>query len=98
MHRSPSVEGGGILRILGELGRRHVYKVAGGYTIAAVGLITLVEYAVALMGLPQTVLTGVVLAAVAGFPACMILAWVFDIAPEGVVRTGPWDDTAAHSL
>jgi TolB-like protein len=44
--------------------------------------------------LPEWTLSVVVLTLAAGFPATMVLAWIFDLGPGGIARTAPsLDDT-----
>jgi TolB-like protein/tetratricopeptide (TPR) repeat protein len=72
---------------LTELRRRHVFRVAAGYVVAAW---LIVQGAAALAGmltLPEW-FGGLVLALVAlGFPIALVLAWAFEMTPDGVKRT-----------
>jgi TolB-like protein len=47
------------------------------------------------LGVPEWALTFVVVFLLVGFPISMILAWVFDVGPEGIQRTEPLPHEAA---
>jgi len=72
---------------LSELKRRRVYRVAVVYAAVAFVIWQAAEIAVPGLNLPDWVLTLVILLTALGFPAAVVLAWAFDITPEGVKRT-----------
>jgi TolB-like protein len=72
---------------LSELKRRRVYRVAVVYAAVAFVIWQAAEIAVPGLNLPAWVLTLVILLTVLGFPVSLVLAWAFDITPEGVKRT-----------
>jgi tetratricopeptide (TPR) repeat protein len=72
-----------------ELRRRRVLRAAAAYGIAAFGLLQGAEVVVSAFDLSHMVLTVSVVATLAGFPVAMVLAWFFDIGPEGIERTPP---------
>jgi len=74
-------------RTLGELRRRHVFRVVGVYAIAAWGLLQVADIVLPALLFPPWVMTLLVVLVIAGFPLTAVLAWVYDITPEGVVRT-----------
>jgi len=74
-------------RTLGELRRRHVFRVVGVYAIAAWGLLQVADIVLPALLFPSWVMTLLVVLVIAGFPLAAVLAWVYDITPEGVVRT-----------
>ena len=71
-----------------ELKRRRVYRVAVAYVIAAGGMIQLASAVFPAWDLPNWALRLVVVLLLVGFPLALILAWAFDITPEGI-RTTP---------
>ncbi len=74
--------------IWSELKRRNVVKAALAY--AAIGWL-LIEVTSAIFPIykaPDWVLQVLVTVILLGFPVAMVLSWVFDVTPEGVVRTG----------
>ena len=72
---------------LSELKRRRVYRVAVAYAVVAFVIWQAAEIAVPGLNLPDWVLTLVILLTALGFPVAVVLAWAFDITPEGVKRT-----------
>ena len=70
-----------------ELQRRHVYKVGAAYAVAGwllVQVITQVFPIYDVSSHAQRIFVGVI---IAGFPVALLLAWLFDVTPEGIVRT-----------
>ena len=70
------------------------------YLVAAWAAIEFADVVVPNLNGPQWVVTAVIVAALAGLPVVLVLAWVFDWGPEGLHRTAPEDapdDGAAPS-
>lgn len=84
----------GLRRFLGELRRRRVIRVAAVYVVAAWVTIEVASVVLPELLLPDWSLRLLIVLAACGFPFAMVLAWVFDITPEGVQRTSPDADTA----
>jgi len=74
---------------LAELKRRKVYRVAVVYAAVAFVIWQAAEIAFPSLHLPEWTLTFVVVIALIGFPIALVLAWAFEITPEGVRRTEP---------
>ncbi|NIN73129.1 MAG: tetratricopeptide repeat protein [Gemmatimonadetes bacterium] len=72
---------------LAELKRRKVYRVAVVYAVVAFVIWQAAEIAFPSLHLPDWTLTFVVVMALIGFPIALVLAWAFEITPEGVRRT-----------
>jgi tetratricopeptide (TPR) repeat protein len=72
-----------------ELKRRRVYRVAVVYAAVAFVIWQAAEIAFPALKLPEWALTLVVVLTLVGFPIAVVLAWAFDITPEGVRRTVP---------
>jgi TolB-like protein len=81
--------------LLAELKRRRVYRVGVVYAAAAFVIWQAAEIAFPALRLPDWLLTAVVVLTLIGFPIALILAWAFDITPEGVRRAGPVESGAA---
>ena len=62
-----------------ELKRRKVYPVLVAYALVAWILLQVGEITFAPLGLPDWVMTGLVVLVIFGFPVVVILSWVFDI-------------------
>src|SRR5438128_9717131 len=73
-------------KFFGELKRRNVYKVAIAYAVVAWLLIQIATQVFPFFEIPNWVVRLVVLLLVIGFPVALILAWAFEITPEGIKR------------
>ncbi len=74
-------------RFLGELQRRNVYRVAVTYAVVSWVLIQIATQVFPFFDIPNWAVRVVVLLLVLGFPVALILAWAFEITPEGIKRT-----------
>src|SRR5438093_6916049 len=70
-----------------EVRRRKVYRVAAAYIIAAGGVIQLASAAFPAWELPNWALRLVISLLLLGFPIALMLAWAYDITPQGVRAT-----------
>src|SRR4051794_22815439 len=70
-----------------EVKRRKVYRVAAAYIIAAGGIIQLASATFPAWELPNWSLRLVILLLLVGFPIALILAWAYDITPQGIRAT-----------
>src|SRR6266536_1259206 len=70
-----------------ELKRRNVYKVAIAYGVVAWLLMQVASQIFPFFEIPNWAVRLVVLLLVIGFPVAMILAWAFELTPEGLKRT-----------
>ena len=80
-----------------ELKRRNVYKVAVAYAVVAWLLIQIATQVFPFFEIPNWAVRMVVLAVIAGFPIALIIAWAFELTPEGIKRTEDADATAKSS-
>ena len=71
----------------GELKRRNVYKVAIAYAVVAWLLIQIATQVFPFFEIPNWAVRLVVLIILIGFPIALLLAWAFEITPEGIKRT-----------
>src|ERR1700681_4227670 len=69
-----------------ELKRRNVYKVAVAYAVAAWLLIQVATQVFPFFDIPNWAVRLVVLLLILGFPVALVLAWAFEITPEGIKR------------
>lgn len=67
-----------------ELKRRRVYKVAAVYAVVAVGVWQVADIVVPVLGLPEIIMKLVVIGPILTFPFAMVLAWAYDITPDGI--------------
>ena len=77
-----------------ELRRRNVYKVAVAYAVVGWLLIQVATQVFPFLEIPNWAIRLIILGAAVGFPVALIIAWAFELTPEGVKRTEVAD--AAH--
>jgi TolB-like protein len=70
-----------------ELKRRNVYKVAVAYAVVAWLLVQIATQVFPFFEIPNWAVRLVVILLILGFPVALILAWAFEITPEGIKRT-----------
>ncbi len=74
-------------KLIAELKRRNVFKVATAYAIAGWLIIQVISTIAPQLHLPQWVPTFFTILVLTGFPIAIILAWAFEMTPDGVKRT-----------
>jgi adenylate cyclase len=72
-----------------ELKRRRVGKVAIAYGTIAWLVTEASSVVLPALHLPEWTVTFVVVFLMVGFPIAMVLAWIFDVGPQGIERTEP---------
>ena len=70
-----------------ELKRRNVYKVAVAYAVVAWLLIQVATQVFPFFEIPNWTVRLVVLLIIIGFPIALVIAWAFELTPEGLKRT-----------
>src|SRR6266481_2966474 len=70
-----------------EVKRRNVYKVAIAYGAVAWLLTEIATRVFPFFEIPNWVVRLVVLVIIAGFPIAVVIAWAFELTPEGLKRT-----------
>lgn len=70
-----------------ELKRRNVYKVAAAYAVVGWLLIQVATQVFPFFEIPSWAIRFVVLLIVIGFPIALVIAWAFELTPEGLKRT-----------
>ena len=83
-----------------ELKRRNVYKVAVAYAVVAWLLIQISDTVFPRLHLPDWGVTLVIVLVLLGFPPALVLAWAFELTPEGIKRSdevAPADPAAPRS-
>jgi TolB-like protein/Tfp pilus assembly protein PilF len=73
--------------LFAELKRRNVYKVAVAYTVVGWLLIQIATQVFPFFEIPNWAVRLVVLVIIIGFPIALIIAWAFELTPEGLRRT-----------
>jgi hypothetical protein len=72
---------------LSELKRRNVYKVAVAYAVIAWLLIQMASILFPIFQVPPEMLRGLMVVVTPGFIVALIVAWFFEMTPEGMKRT-----------
>jgi hypothetical protein len=74
-------------KFFAELKRRNVYKVAVAYAIVGWLLIQVATSIFPVLEIPNWAIKLVIALVLLGFPIALLLAWAFELTPEGVKRT-----------
>jgi TolB-like protein/Tfp pilus assembly protein PilF len=80
-----------------ELKRRNVYRAAVAYGVVAWFLTQLTTQVFPFFEIPNSAVRFVVIALAIGFPIAMLLSWVYEFTPEGIVRTEDLHPAQARS-
>ncbi len=70
-----------------ELKRRKVYRVAIAYVIASWALAQGLAQVLPVFEIPNSAIRSVIALMLIGFPVALVLAWVFDVTPQGIRAT-----------
>jgi TolB-like protein len=70
-----------------ELKRRNVYKVAIAYAVVAWLLMQIATQVFPFLEIPNWAIRLVIMLIVTGFPIALVIAWAFELTPEGLKRT-----------
>src|SRR5438093_3029600 len=81
----------------GELKRRNVYKVAVAYAVVGWLLIQVATQVFPFLEIPNWAIRLIMLAIAIGFPVALIIAWAFELTPEGIRRTEDADAAGQRS-
>ena len=73
--------------LLTELKRRNIFRVAGVYAVVGWILMQVVAVMTPALNLPDWVDSFFAVVLIIGFPITILLAWAFEMTPEGVKRT-----------
>ncbi len=76
-----------------ELKRRNVYKVAIAYAVTGWASAEGASQIFPVFDIPNWAVRLVVLAIVIGFPIALVIAWAYELTPEGLKRTEDADRT-----
>ena len=83
---------------IAELKRRHVLRVLVGYAAIGFATVSIASDFLPALRLPEWTVTLVAALVVLGLPIALVLAWAFDITPDGVRRAEPGAPRAARPL
>ena len=68
-----------------ELKRRNVFRVGAAYAVIAWLLIQVADVLLPRLGAPEWFVNALMLVIVLGFPVALVIAWVFEVTPDGIV-------------
>jgi len=75
------------MNFFSELKRRNVYKVAIAYIVAGWALSQGIAQVFPVFDIPNWVIRLIVVLIIIGLPISLVLAWMFELTPEGIKRT-----------
>ena len=84
-----------------ELKRRNVYKVAVAYAVVGWLLVQIATQVFPFLEIPTWIVRLVIVLVAAGFPIALVIAWAFELTPEGIKRTedvDPFDSRSGQVL
>ncbi len=76
-----------LTKFFGELKRRNVYKVAVAYAVAGWALSQGIAQVFPVFDIPNWAIRLMVLLIIIGLPIALVLAWMFELTPQGIKRT-----------
>ena len=80
-----------------ELKRRNVYKVAVAYIVAGWALSQGIAQVFPVFDVPNWVIRSIVVLIILGLPVALVLAWTFELTPQGIKRTETADAMPAKT-
>jgi len=72
-----------------ELKRRNVVRVIAMYVATAFIIIEAADIMLPRLGLPDRTVTLLIIVFLIGFPIAAVVSWIYDITPEGILKTKP---------
>lgn len=85
------------MSFISELKRRNVIRVALAYLAGSWLLIQILETLFPIFGIQETSIRVVVVALLIGFVPVLIAAWIFELAPGGLIRDSG-EDTIVRGM
>jgi len=85
-------------KFIRQLRERHVVKVCIAYLVVAWLVLQLADVIFPALGLPDWTISLALALLVIGFPVALVLAWVFDLTPDGIERTDADSEPALPGL
>src|SRR5947199_10623321 len=85
------------MNVFSELKRRNVYKVAVAYAVVGWLLVQVATQVFPFFEIPNWAVRLIVLGIVIGFPIALVIAWAFELTPQGLKRTEDVDLAAQGS-
>src|SRR5437764_1998680 len=80
--------------LFAELKRRNVYKVAVAYVVVGWIVVQVTTQVFPFLEIPNWIVRLVIALVAIGFPIALVIAWAFELTPQGIKRTEDVDATA----
>jgi TolB-like protein len=77
------------MSLLSELRRRRLFRVAALYIVGAWMVLQVFDLLFPRLGVSDAVMGLAFIGALLGFPVALVFGWIYDITPQGIVRTRP---------
>jgi TolB-like protein len=84
--RSPEDQLKNYMRLFEELKRRNVFRVSAAYLVTAWLLVQVADVVFDAAGAPNWVMQAVLVVLAIGFPVTALLAWAFELTPDGLKK------------
>ncbi len=81
-----------------ELRRRNVFKVGAAYAIVAWLLVQVVDVVLPALQMPEWTVSFVTVLLIIGFPITLIMAWAYEMTPEGIKAAAAADGEFESSV
>jgi len=85
------------MSIIAELKRRNVFRAAGAYGIVAWLLVEVASVVLPTFDAPGWVMKAFIFLVVLGFPLALVIAWAFELTPEGIKREEEVDRSGSQA-
>ena len=76
----------GLSKFISELRRRNVLRVLAAYAVASWLVVQIVSIVLPAFRAPDWIMQALLALVVVGFPVTIVLAWVFELTPQGIMR------------
>src|SRR5207244_11450136 len=80
-----------LVNLFTELKRRNVYKVAVAYAVVGWLVVQISAPVLPTFHAPEWVMQTLVVLVALGFPIALVIAWAFELTPEGIKQMGDVD-------
>ncbi len=87
-----------LIKFWQELKRRNVFRVTATYAATAYIIVEVTNNLIVPLHLPDWIATLVVILLIIGLPIVVILSWIFDFTPEGIIKTESVKDSESKKV
>ena len=83
------------MQLFEELKRRNVFRVGAAYVLITWLIVQVAETLFPPFGVPDSIFRGMVILLILGFPVALLLSWIYDVTPSGIVRDSDTEEQAS---